>query len=185
MLRLTIKEKEFFNNETQEFLYIKETTISLEHSLVSVSKWESKWKKPYLSNKLMTREETIDYIRCMTITQNVNPLVYEAIGNDEIKAVQDYIDDKMTATFFRETDEERSVSVSNSHRVITSEVIYYWMIAYGIPVEFQKWHLNRLLTLIQVCQEKNKPQKKRSKSSVASEYRRLNAERRKKFHTKG
>lgn len=183
MLKLYVKGKELFNNETQEFIYVKDTVLSLEHSLVSISKWEAKWKRPYLSNDPITVEQSIDYIRCMTITQNVDPNVYLCISNENMDTVQKYIDDSMTATWFRKETDGRSKSIDN--RPTTSEVIYYWMISYGIPVEFQKWHINRLLTLIRVCQEKNKPKKKRNSAAIAADYRALNAARRKKYNSKG
>lgn len=179
MLKITIPATEYFNEKTQEFCYIKEQTLSLEHSLVSISKWESKWNKPFISKDPMTLEETIDYIKCMTITQNVNPLVYQSITQEIMEEIQKYIELPMTATWFSDNGRD------TNREVITSEIIYYWMIALNIPFECQKWHINRLLTLIKVCNIKNAPPKKMSKREILDRNRRLNAMRKKRMHTKG
>lgn len=180
MLIITIPSQELFNEATQEFVSSKEQTLQLEHSLVSVSKWESKWRKPFLSKESKTIEETLDYIRCMTITQNVNPDIYNFLTNDNIKAINDYIDSPMTATTFSELG-----SKTGNREIITSELIYYWMIALNVPMECQKWHLNRLLTLIRVCNVKNTPPKKMSRKEIMSRNASLNAARRRKLNTKG
>lgn len=182
MLPITIPAGEFFDNETQTFIYTKKQELLLEHSLVSLSKWESKWKKPFLKKDYkMTREETRDYIRCMTITQNVDPNVYKAITNDIIDKVSEYIEDSMTATWFKE---EKTKKANNE--VVTAEVIYWWMITLNIPFKCEKWHLNRLLTQIRVCEAKNNaPQKKTNQREWASERRAINAARRKRLGTKG
>jgi len=180
MLQITIPPGEFFDERTQTFVNSKEQTLQLEHSLVSLSKWESKWNKSFLSTPQKTFEESVDYIRCMTITQNVDPLVYSSITPDIIKKVTEYIDLPMTATTFR-NDNNRG----HSSEIITSEIIYQWMISYGIPFECQKWHLNRLLTLIRVCSIKSQPPKRMGKSELANRNRALNAARRSRLHTKG
>ena len=192
MLRITIPAKppeppkEFWDERNQEFIYVpgkpgtKEQKLQLEHSLVSLSKWESKWCKPFLSNKGLTDEEAIDYIRCMTLTQNVPPEVYDNITEDIVKQVTDYINAPMTATTFSDSNNSRK-----SNEIITNEVIYYWMVALQIPSEYQKWHLNRLLTLIRVCNIKNAPPKKMNRRDTASQYAKLNAARRKQWNTKG
>lgn len=181
MLTITIPAIEGFDDEKQEFVTIsKEQTLQLEHSLVSLSKWESKWCKPFLSKDEKTVEETIDYIKCMTITQNVNPDVYNYLSPSNVKEINKYIEAPMTATTFREDNQK-----GRSKEIVTSDLIYYWMISLNIPMECQKWHLNRLLTLIRVCNVKNAPPKKRSKKEMASEYARLNAERKKRLNTKG
>lgn len=180
MLRITVPAAEYFDEKTGEFVYRKEQTLQLEHSLVSLSKWESTWKKPFLGKGDKTSEETLDYIRCMTITQNVNPEVYTRLTNENIQTINDYIGDPMTATTFHERDGGRS-----SRETITSELIYYWMIVNNIPPEYQKWHLNRLLTLIRVCTIKNSPPKKRSKADIMRSNAALNAKRRAKLGTKG
>lgn len=170
---------EMFDEQTQSFFTLKGQTLQLEHSLVSLSKWESKWCKPFLSKELKTLDETKDYIRCMTITQNVDPEIYNRLSNSNIEAINKYIDAPMTATTFNNRNQ------SSSKEIITSELIYYWMISFNIPMECQKWHLNRLLTLIRVCNIKNSPPKKMGKRDIASQYASLNAARRKQFNTKG
>ena len=179
MLQLIIKPREEWNERRQEFIYTKGHTLQLEHSLVSISKWEAKWCKPFLSKDQKTYDETMDYIRCMTLTQNVDPSVYKLLTRENIESVNQYIEAPMTATFVRETPGPKS------HEVITSELIYYWMISYQIPFECQKWHLNRLLTLIRVCSIKNQPPKKQSKRDIMSQNAALNAARRQQLNTKG
>ena len=178
MLLLTIPPIEMFNEKTSEFVYSKETKISLEHSLVSLSKWESRWNKPFLSKNNKTLEETIDYIRCMTITQNVDPEVYFRLTDENINTINKYIESPMTATTFSDNGH-------SSREIITSELIYYWMISLNIPMECQKWHLNRLLTLIRVCNIKNAPAKKMSRREIMSRNAALNAARRKKLNSTG
>lgn len=180
MLQITIPAVEQWDENEQEFITSKEQTLSLEHSLVSLSKWESKWCKPFLAKDNKTTEETIDYIRCMSITQNVSPDIFKNITNENIDMVRKYIESPMTATWFHDEKDGKS----NSEQ-ITSELVYYWMIALNIPFECQKWHLNRLLTLIQVCNVKNKPPKKRSKRDIMSRNTALNAARKKRLNTKG
>jgi len=180
MLRITIPAVEQWDEAKQEFIYTKEQTLSLEHSLVSISKWESKWCKPFLTKQEKTFEETLDYIKCMTLTQNVDPEVYNYLTNENIKEINEYIGAPMTATYF--SDEKTS---KTSREQVTAELIYYWMIAFNIPFECQKWHLNRLLTLIKVCNIKNQPPKKRSRKDIMSRNAALNAARRKQLNTKG
>ena len=158
---------------------VKARTLQMEHSLVSISKWESKWCKSYFSTKDKTTEEVIDYIRCMTITQNVKNEIYNNLTNDNIETVSKYIVSPMSATFFNDIDN------SPSKEIITSEIIYYWMIALNIPFECQKWHLNKLMTLIRVCDIKNQPPKKRSQKEIMSRNAALNAARRKRLNSKG
>lgn len=184
MLTIEIPDRKIFEETTNGegvFHTIKGQTIRLEHSLVSISKWESKYEKPFLSKDKKTRKETIDYIRYMTISQNVNPEHYNSMGQDIIKQVSDYIEASMTATTFN--DKESKSKVNNE--IITSEVIYYWMVALEIPFECQKWHLNRLLTLINVCNIKNQPKKKMSRQEILARNRALNDARRKKLGTTG
>lgn len=179
MLRLTIPSAEIFDERTNRFVTIRGQEIQIEHSLVSVSKWESKWKKPFLGPTPKTREETIDYVRCMTITQHVDPSVYTGLSDQNIMEVNAYIDDPMTATTFKNNTRKPS------RQIVTSEIIYYWMISLEIPMECQKWHLNRLLTLIRVCDEKNQPSKKKSRKDVMAENRALNQMRRARSGTRG
>ena len=182
MLELRVPACEAFNEATLEFITVKATDLRLEHSLVSISKWESKWKVPFLKkrDRGFSREEIEDYIRCMTISQNVDPNVYKILGQDELKKINDYINDEKTATSFSNLD--------NSHpnrQVVTSELIYYWMVAYQIPWEAQKWHLSRLLTLIEICNIKNSKEKKMSQRQVMESNAKLNAARRAKLKTRG
>lgn len=179
MLRITISPPEQWDEEKNEFVYIKGQTLQLEHSLVSLSKWESKWCKPFLSKQEKTYEETLDYIKCMTLTQNVNPEIYRYLTNANIREINAYIEAPMTATTF---SNDRG---KNNREQITAELIYYWMIAQNIPFECQKWHLNRLLTLIKVCSIKNTPPKKMSRGEIMRRNTALNEARKKKLHTRG
>lgn len=185
MLTIEVPARELWDEGQEKFIATKACTIVLEHSLVSVSKWEAKWKKEFLSTAEKTEEETLDYIRCMTITQNVDPNIYKYLSQDIIKKVNEYISDPMTATTFSKNDRNKNGGKSYSKQKITSELIYYWMIALEIPMECQRWHLNRLLTLIKVCQIKNDPGKKMSKKDILSSNARINAARRKASHSKG
>ena len=181
MLEIIIPAVEGYDEVKEEFLTIyPEQILRLEHSLVSLSKWEAKWNKPFLSKKSKTIEETMDYIKCMTITQNVDPNVYNRLTNSHIDMVNKYIESPMTATTFVENGKK-----GGSGELVTSELIYYWMIALNIPFECQKWHLNRLLTLVRVCNVKNDKPKQMSKSEIMSRNAALNAARRKQLNTKG
>ena len=180
MLCLHLDEKEMFNDSTQEFVYVKEQDLYLEHSLVSISKWESKWHKSFLSIKDKTDEEVIDYIRCMTINKNVDPAIYYCLSPDCLKQIEDYIQDPYTATTFVDHEER-----TPSRTIITSELIYYWMASYGIPFECEKWHINRLLALIKICSIKNAPDKKMSKNATMKQNRALNQARRQRLKTRG
>lgn len=180
MLDLVIPSTEIFNEMTQEFGTTKEYKLRLEHSLVSLAKWESKWCTPFLGKKEKTKEQSIDYVRCMTITQNIDPNVYLYLGQKEIDSVAAYIDAPMTATTFSNSKETKT-----NKEVITAEIIYYWMIAYNIPFECQTWHLNRLLTLVNVCSIKNQPKGKFDKKTALKKQRELNAARRAQLNTTG
>ena len=186
MLPITIPaspEQEFWDEAKEEFITIparKEQKLQLEHSLVSLSKWESKWCKPFLSTKQMTEEESIDYVRCMTITQNVPPDTYNYITEEIMKEITDYIAAPMTATTF--SKEEKGGA---NREIITSEIVYYWMFELKIPMECQKWHLNKLLTQIRVCNIKNAPPKKMGKSALMRRNSALNAARRQQFNSNG
>lgn len=181
MLKITIAAgDELWDEVKEEFVYPKNVTLQLEHSLVSLSKWESKWHKPFLGKSDKTVEETVDYIRCMTLTQNVDPSVYNFVTDEMILQVSDYIDDPMTATWF--SKEEKG---PQGREVVTAEIVYYWMVALNIPFECQKWHLNRLLTLVRVCNVKNAPPEKLSRREIAMRNAALNAARRKAHKSKG
>lgn len=180
MLTIRIPDSEFFNEATNEFVKIKGTSLQLEHSLVSLSKWESKWCKPFLGPGKKTNEETIDYIRCMTINPTVQSDIYLYLTDMAIDQISEYIAAEMTATTFR----KEQVAGSNKE-IITSELIYYWMIAQQIPFECQKWHLNRLLTLINVCGLKNAPKKNMSRAEILSRNSSLNEARKRALNSKG
>lgn len=180
MLQLKIPDIELYDELNNRFITRKGTVLTMEHSLLSLAKWESKWHIPFLTENDLTVDQTIDYYRCMTITKNVNPDVYKNITNDISKEINKYIDDPMTATWFN--------NVSNSQTdktVITAEIIYYQMISLGIPFECEKWHLNRLLTLIRVVSLKNSPPKKMSRDEAMAQQVRLNEERKAKMKTNG
>lgn len=180
MLEIVIPGAEQWDEVKQEFISTKEQTLKLEHSLVSLSKWESKWCQPFLSKKEKTVEQTIDYIKCMTLTQNVDPNVYNLLTKDNILKINEYISAPMTATTFHQENKG-----GGNGELITSELIYYWMVSLNIPFECQKWHLNRLFTLIKVCSIKNQPPKKMSKKDILSRNASLNAARRKQLNSKG
>ena len=181
MLTIIVPESEVYNEATNEFVYTNKTTIRLEHSLVSISKWESKWKKPFLGKEEKTKEETRDYVKCMTTTQNVPDDVYYCLSKQNYEDIGKYIEDSRTATWFSDN------SNRPSSEIITSEVIYYWMTAFNIPFECQKWHLNRLLTLIKICSIKNQPKgsQKMSRSAIMKQNSALNKGRRSKIGSRG
>lgn len=187
MLEITIpatKYSELWDEANNEFIPIqpqKEQKLQLEHSLISLSKWESKWCKPFFSKKEKTFDETIDYIRCMTLTKNVDLDLYNRLTEQNVKEVYEYINSPMTAT----TIHEESNGGKGRREPITSELIYYWMLEFHIPFECEKWHINRLITLIQICRIKNTPPKKRSKREIMSRNAALNEARRKQLNTKG
>lgn len=180
MITITIPASEQWDPVKGQFIYIaKDTTINLEHSLLSISKWESKTHKPFLSTENKTVDEVIEYIRCMCMTPGVDPLVFNGLTQENVEEITKYINDPMTATWINDK------SGKKSREIVTSELIYYWMIALNIPMECQKWHINRLLTLIRVCNVKNTPPKKMNKREIASRYASLNAARRKQFNSRG
>ena len=181
MLQITIPAVEAFDEAKSEFVILrKEQTLQLEHSLVSLQKWESKWQKAFLSNTPKTDEEILDYIKCMTVTQNVDPETYGHLTADNIKQINKYIESPMTATTISEDKTGKK-----NREIVTAEVIYHWMIALNIPPEYRKWHLNSLLTLIRVCNIKKQPPKKRSRAEIMRQNAALNAARRKKLNSKG
>lgn len=180
MLQITVPAGERYDSVNNLFIQTKECTLTLEHSLLSISKWEQNWNKPFISTERKTHEESKDYIRCMTITQNVNPEVYDFIPSSVYKMVDEYISAPMTATTIKSTKKQ-----TGARQIVTSELIYYWMITFGIPFECQKWHLNRLITLIQICEIKSQPAKKMGRNEILSRNSSLNAARRAAMHTKG
>jgi hypothetical protein len=180
MLRITVPASDVWDETNEEFVKLKEHSLCLEHSLVSLSKWEATWCKSFLHTKDFTYEQFIDYIKCMTITQNVSDDVYLRLTNDNVNRIRDYINAPMTATTFSKTPRG-----GRNNEIVTSELIYYWMIVHNIPKECEKWHLNRLMTLIQVCNVKNSKPKKMSRKQLMSRNAQLNAARREQFNTNG
>jgi hypothetical protein len=181
MLKLTIPASEYFDEETQEFSSSEEVTLELVHSLVSLSKWEEIHRVPFLSNKQKTQDDTLDYIWCMVITPDVERKVLDLLTQDHFKAVNDYIESPATATTFAELPGKKVPG-----EVITSELIYYWMVAFTIPFECQTWHLSRLFALIRICNVKqNTKQKKMSRREIAERNMQLNAARKAEFGTSG
>ena len=178
MLHITVPATELFDESTQEFITTKEHKLTLEHSLVSLSKWESMYCKPFLSKDEKTFEESIDYIKCMCTTQNIDDSIFKLLTTDNISEINAYIEAPMTATWYKRES-------SSQGRVVTSELIYYWMITLNIPFECQKWHLNRLLTLINVCNLENQPKKKMNKKELYSRNAEINAARKAKMNSKG
>lgn len=170
----------YWDEEKEEFITPRTETVDLEHSLVSLSKWESKYCKPFISKQDKTPEEVLDYIKMMAVEPTVQPEVWNNLTQKNVDDVQAYIAAPMTATTFSKNHQAK-----NSREVVTSELVYYWMIALNIPFECQYWHLNRLLTLIQVCNIKNAPPKKQSKGDIMRRNAALNAERRARLNSKG
>lgn len=184
MLKIDIIGGEMYDEASENFINIKPTTISLEHSLIAISKWESKYHIPFLEEEEKTPEQLRYYIECMTITPNVDPNIYKTMPTWQIEEIMEYIRDPMTATWFG--DDGSKGGKRPKKEIITSELIYYWMVALQIPAEYEKWHINRLLTLIQVCNVKNaSDNKKLSKNEISRNYDAINAARRAKLHTKG
>lgn len=180
MLRITIPGDEYFDDNEQKFVTRNDVSLDLEHSLVSLSKWESTWEKPFLGKDAKTDEETLGYVIAMSLTPDISPETLLRLSSDNIKQINDYIDAKMTATWFNDAP-----SKGQPKEIITAELVYYWMITLNIPFECQHWHLNRLFTLIKVFNKKNAPAKKMSKQDLAERNRQLNAERKARFNTKG
>ena len=186
MLQITISEKpayEFYDERKGEFINMKghkSFNLQLEHSLIAVAKWEAKWHKSFTSTNEKTSEEFLDYIRCMTLTKNVNPEVYDHITTENLAQINAYIQDPMTATTVR-----RKPGKGPSRKIITAEQIYSWMIDCEIPFECAKWHLNRLLTFIEVRNAQADPGKKMSPKSILKSNSSLNAARRSAMHSKG
>ena len=181
MKTITIPEMEIYDEEHNRFINIKEQKLVLEHSLVSISKWESKWKKPFIHQTELSMEELRDYVRCMTLTQNVNPNVYSALTAPMLNDIVAYMNEQQTATWFSNSTDNKQ----KNGEVITSELVYYWMTAANIPKECEKWHFSRLMTLIRIAGEKNQPPKKMKKNDIYKQNHALNAMRRAKMKSRG
>lgn len=158
MLKINVKGGEYFDDDTQQFINVKDTTLSLEHSLISIKNWEAKWHIPFLHTEQLTREQILDYIKCMTITRDVKDEVYKCITEDHISEITEYMKDPMTATWFN--DNKIIGNKIGTNEIITAEIVYYWMIILNIPAEYQKWNIQQLLTLIRVINAKSEPEKK-------------------------
>lgn len=180
MLTIVVPGTEMYDEIKQEFVREGDITLDLEHSLVSLSKWESKYEKPFLGKDSKTTEEVLDYVKCMTLTPNIPPEVFYNLSEGNINDINNYIEAKMTATWFNDTP-----GAPPSREVITSELVYYWMITFQIPFECQYWHINRLFTLIRVCNVKQAKPKKMSRAEIAHRNRELNAQRRSQLGTSG
>lgn len=180
MLKITVPGDEAFDETVGEFTTLGDVDLELEHSLASLSKWESIFEKPFLSREEKTGEELLGYVKAMTVTPDVPDDVYNRLSEENIATINDYIEAKMTATWF--SDDKHA---PESRQVITSELIYYWMTVFQIPFECENWHLNRLFTLIQICNIKQDKPKKMSRSEIQARNRELNAQRKKQLGTRG
>ena len=196
MLKLKIPARQVWDPNKEEFFYVKETTLRLEHSLLSLAKWESKWHIPFFSTgQSMTREQQLDYLRCMTLDKGVDPNVYQFLTREQMTAVNTYMDDPMTATWFHGEPKPNERNNQSTPRpkarprrngtATTAEVLYCQMFQLGIPKECEKWHLNRLLTLLRVCSESQMPPKKMSPGEATAQRQMLNAQRKAKLGTRG
>ena len=183
MLEITIHPGERFDEETRTFVALKkDVKISLEHSLISISRWEAMYKRPYLSDRgPRTGEEILDYIRCMTITQNVDPNAYYFLSESDLQKINNYIGTEQTATTFRAHTKDRR----RKAEIVSSELVYYWMFSMGIPKDCERWHISRLFTLIRVFDIKQSKPKKRSKKEMIAERNALNRARRAQYNTTG
>lgn len=180
MLQITVPATEMWDDSKEEFVYTEKQTLLLEHSLVSLSKWESKYCKPFISKQKKSTEEVLDYIKFMTLTPDVDPEVYDRLTDKNLRTIDTYINARQTATTFADGKASKGKG-----ETITAELIYYWMFSFHIPMECQDWHLDRLITLIRVFDIKNSPPKKQSKSAIMRRNAALNAERRARLNTKG
>ena len=181
MLTITVPAVDEFNEITQQFIMSSATVLQLEHSLVSLSKWEATWNKPFLGPKEKTTEEAIGYIKAMSLDPDIPSEVYQRLSVKNFEEINEYISAKMTATWFNELPTKKGLN----REIVTSELIYYWMSTLNVPIDFQHWHLNRLFTYIEVCNRKNQPEKKMSKADLMNRNRAINEARQAQYKTEG
>lgn len=179
MLTITVPKQEMWDEIKEEFVYQDEVTLHLEHSLVAISKWESAWHKRFFSNEEKSDEEIVDYIKCMTLDEDIPSDVYYRISDENFKEINDYLGDPMTATVLPKTRD------TGKKENLSAELIYYYMFSCGIPEECSRWHIARLVTLLGVYGVKNAPKKRRSRADLTASHRAINEANRRKFNTKG
>lgn len=180
-LRIEVKSEEEWDEVTETFQQGVYDILLLRHSLVSIDEWESKWHKAYFGSAKKTNEEAMDYIRCMTLNRDVDPIVYQHLTQADIQKISAYLEDPMTATTFREDKSKKR----GRPETITAEIVYFWMLEYGIPFECRYWHINKLLTLVRVCNVKNSKPEKKSQKQLLQEHAAINARNRQLLHTRG
>ena len=178
MLQLKLPKIRLFKEATEEYVYYEPLTVKLEHSLISIQRWESKWHKSFLSAESLTQEELFDYIRCMSLNPDIDPTFVSRLTPDDFNKIREYMNEPMTATVIH-----RSKPRGGRPPIITAELIYYWMTAYNIPFECSKWHIKQLLTLVEVCSVKSNPGGKTR--GTAAERAAMNKARRAKTGSKG
>lgn len=169
MLELHIEGKESWDEDKNEFVYSDSYDLKLEHSLVSISKWEAKYHKSFINTKDKTLEQTLDYISMMVIGKAPDPVVFKSLTKENITEIERYINDPMTATTFSKEDEKEIAAKTNNSKFVTSEEIYYWMTAQNIPFTCERWHINRLITLVKLCAIFNKPKDNKKKKMTSSD----------------
>ena len=181
---VTVPKSEVYDEENDIFYEIKnEVTLVMEHNLIAISRWESKFHKPYLTKDTKTNEEILYYLECMTITKGVESYVYRCIPKSELLRITEYINDPMTGTTVRESPYAKK---QGKEEIQSAELLYYYMFKLGIPKECENWHLNRLMTLMKVYGAKDeKPDGKASRSELIARNRAINARNRSKYHSKG
>ena len=180
MLTIIVPGAEHYDEEQEEFITVGDYVLELEHSLVSLSKWESFYEKPFLGGSDKTNEEVTYYIECMILTTEYPKGLISRLNKANLETINKYINAKRSATWFTETNNSRNTEI------VTSELVYYWMFSATVPLECETWHLNRLFTLLRVFSEKNDPKKKKiSRADIARRNEELNAQRRAQLGTSG
>jgi hypothetical protein len=170
-----------WDEETETFVEHIVSSIDFEHSLASMSKWESKWEQAFLGRTEKTAEQVYDYLSMMCLTPGVTREQILGLSQENFTQINEYIESQQTATKFAEQPNRRG-----SGEQITSDLVYYWMVAFRIPWEAQYWHLNKLLALVRICNAKQSGKtQKVPRHDTAQRNRDLNAERRKKYGTSG